>query len=273
MKRYLKIALLFFMWLPALSHAQNVPSPHVEWTHPGPLRADSSNFVTASLLVTSPGKACYSNLGHCTVRLECPMFNLDYCFSFETDVEPGDFLRFFAGQANGHIVAVPTAEYLKPAQREGRGVKQYVLNLTPHERQELWKILDQDMVNEKNRKFNFLQNNCSSISMLMIEDALLGEQIFYRWHPMVPESLPTGEAIRFTQRHSPWSKFISIALVGSEAEVVCDNLMRNTQLRDNLKFATLHFPSLGHPGGIRPPGGCGHEMTCPYGAWGEQLGN
>ncbi len=59
---------------------------------------------------------------------------------------------------------------------------------------------------------------------------------------------------------------------GSEADVVCDNLMRNTQLRDNLKFATLHFPSLGHPGGIRPPGGCGHDMTCPYGAWGEQLG-
>ena len=81
----------------------------------------------------------------------------------------------------------------------------------------------------------------------------------------------TGEVIRFTQRHSPWSKFISIALVGSEAEVVCDNLMRNTQLRDNLKFATLHFSSLGHPGGIRPPGGYGHDMTCPYGEWGEQL--
>ena len=74
-------------------------------------------------------------------------------------------------------------------------MKQYVLNLTPHERQELWKILDQDMVNEKNRKFNFLQNNSSSISMLMIVDALLGEQIFYRWHPMVPESLPQERSL------------------------------------------------------------------------------
>lgn len=226
MKRTWRIVLLLIMCLSVSAYAQNIQGHKPAWTHPGPLRPDSGNFVTASLLVTSPGNNFYSNLGHCTLRMECPSFNLDYCFSFETDVAPGDFVRFFAGQANGHIVAVPTAQYLKPYQSEGRSVRQYVLNLTPHEKQELWRLLDQDMVNVQNRKFNFLQNNCSSISLLMIEDAMLEEQIEYIWHPRVSPSMPTGKVIRHTMRHSPWMSFIAISLAGSEADAIWDNHLR-----------------------------------------------
>ena len=44
---------------------------------------DSSNFVTASLLVAEPLHALYSVFGHATLRMECPTHNLDYVFTFE----------------------------------------------------------------------------------------------------------------------------------------------------------------------------------------------
>lgn len=214
----------FFFHILLVLLAVALPARAVTWTHPKPLRPDSSNFVTASLLVASPGEAIYSRLGHCTLRMECPTQNLDYCFSFETDITGNDYFRFFAGQSLGHIVAVPTREYLAPFQQEGRSVTAYVLNLSHREKQELWRLLDNDVVDESQRKFNFLTNNCTSISFHMIEDCLIEEQIDYHWPD--PMNQINGDGIRYLTRTSPWLQFISLLLVGSEADTYWDNRNR-----------------------------------------------
>ena len=123
----------------------------VPWTHPGPLLPDSSNFVTASLLVASPGEALYSSYGHCALRMECPVHNLDYCFSFEMKFDDSlqDYLSFFAGNVQSHIIAVPTIKYVDDYKKEGRGIKQYELNFSTHEKQELWRALDNDYIDEQ----------------------------------------------------------------------------------------------------------------------------
>ncbi len=193
----------------------------VPWTDSSALKPDSSNFVTASFIVISPGEEIYSNLGHATLRMECPSYKLNYCFSFETDIKPEDFLRFFAGEANGHIVAVPTGEFLAPYKQEGRQVKQYVLNLTPHEKQELWRMLDNDMVSDERRKFNFLANNCVSISFGMVEDCLIEEHIDYVWPQCM--TLDNGDYVRYLMKKSPWMRFLSITLLGTESDVTWDN--------------------------------------------------
>ena len=110
----------------AAVHAQD----KVPWTHPGPLLPDSSNFVTASLLIASPGEAIYSQLGHVALRMECPVHNLDYCFSFEEEAGMGGIMKFFIGKTDAHMMAVPTAEFLKGFKLDGRQVMQYTLNLT-----------------------------------------------------------------------------------------------------------------------------------------------
>lgn len=194
------------------------------WTHPGPLKPDSSNFVTASLLVTSPGQPIYSSLGHCTLRMECPRFNLDYCFSFETDNGPAGVLAFFAGQADGHIVAVPTAEYLKPYAKEGRSTVQYVLNLTLHEQQELWRLLDNDMVADESRKFNLMSNNCACITLQMIDAALMSEHFNWNWLPIM--RLNNGDGICYLTRNSSWMQFFALTLLGTEADGYWDNTRR-----------------------------------------------
>lgn len=216
--------LLLVAAVPALAQRRDYKPIAVTWTHGLPVKPDSSNFVTASYVVASPGEKIYSRLGHATLRLECPSYKLDYCFTFETDVEPGDYLRFFAGQARGRIVAVPTGLFLAPYAREGRQVRQYELNLSLAEKRELWRMLDNDMVSDERRKFNFLANNCTSISFSMVEDCLQGEHIDYVWPRVMSQD--NGDCVRYLMRHSPWLSFISITLLGTESDKYRDNHSR-----------------------------------------------
>ena len=186
----------------AAVHAQD----KVPWTHPGPLLPDSSNFVTASLLVASPGEAMYSSYGHCAVRMECPVNNLDYCFSFEMDFDESfvDYVKFFAANVQSHIIAVPTSEYLGRYRKEGRGVRQYELNLTTHEKQELWRTLDNDYVDVQFRKYNLLENNCSSILFATLLNAPIDRTIEFSTFPEQFNN-KSGVRIRYFTQLSPWA--------------------------------------------------------------------
>ena len=197
----------------------------IPWTHGGPLLPDSSNFVTASLLMASPGEAIYSTYGHSAIRMECPVHNLDYCFSFEQEADMGGFIKFFVGKTDAHMMAVPTAKFLAEFKKEGREVKQYILNLTTHEEQELWRLLDNDYVDENFRHFNLLQNNCSSVSLMAIEDVMVDESIdFNGW----PEEfkMNNGKVFRLMTKSSPWLEFISITLGGTESDTYWEQEQR-----------------------------------------------
>ena len=211
----------FVLATSAAVHAQD----KIPWTNGGPLLPDSSNFVTASLLIASPGEAIYSTYGHSAIRMECPVHNLDYCFSFEQEADMGGFIKFFVGKTDAHMMAVPTAKFLAEFKKEGREVKQYILNLTTHEEQELWRLLDNDYVDENFRHFNLLQNNCSSVSLMAIEDVMVDESIdFNGW----PEEfkMNNGKVFRLMTISSPWLEFISITLGGTESDIYWEQEQR-----------------------------------------------
>ena len=205
----------------AAVHAQD----KIPWTHGGPLLPDSSNFVTASLLIASPGEAIYSTYGHSTIRMECPTHNLDYCFSFEEEADMGGFIKFFTGKTDAHMVAVPTAKFLTEFKKDGREVKQYILNLTTHEEQELWRLLDNDYVDEEVRHFNLLQNNCSSVSLMAIENVMVDETIDFNGWPD-EFKMNNGKVFRLMTKSSPWLEFISITLGGTESDAYWEQEQR-----------------------------------------------
>ena len=91
----------------------------------------TDGFVTVSILVTSPGQEGYSSLGHCALRMECPAYGLDYCFSFEVDMGSAvaDYLVFFSGDTPAGFLARETGAYLQRYKAEGRAIVQYTLNL------------------------------------------------------------------------------------------------------------------------------------------------
>lgn len=203
------------------AHAQD----KVPWTHPGPLLPDSSNFVTASLLIASPGEAIYSQFGHAAIRMECPVHNLDYCFSFGEEPGMGGVIKFFTGKTDAHMFAIPTSEFLSEYKEEGRQVMQYELNLTTHEKQELWRQLDNDFVDEEMRHFNFLQNNCSSVSLRAVESVMDEESIDFNGWPE-EYKLSNGAIMKFQERHSPWLIFLCITFLGSESDIYWTNEQR-----------------------------------------------
>ena len=185
------------------------------------LLPDSSNFVTASMIVASSGEAIYSQLGHVALRMECPRYRLDYCFSFEEEPGIGGIMKFFLGKTDAHMTAVPTARFLAGFKKEGRQVKQYILALSNHEKQELWRLLDNDYVDEEQRNFNFLENNCSSVSLMAVENVVVDETIDFRW----PETFKmiNGENLKCQTERWPWLYFWSLSFLGTEADVFWEN--------------------------------------------------
>lgn len=176
------------------------------------------DFVTVSLLLASPGNKVYSVFGHCGLRMQCPSQHLDYVYTFEMENGVAGYAKFFAGQAKAGFAAVPTSQYLSTYAHEGRGITAYTLNLKPHEEQELWRQLDNDMVQGPHRKYNLIKNQCLSMSLLVVEEIMEDEFVDFSRLPESMYRLDNGEGIRFLSRNSPWATFIFLTLMGSEAD-------------------------------------------------------
>ncbi len=227
----------------ATAHAQQP----VQWTHGGPLLPDSSNFVTASVLVIAPGPQAVSAMGHSAIRLECPVHHLDYCFTLENNPEYG-YLAFILGKAPTHDIAVPTNLFLQEFEKENRQVLQYELNLTLHEKKELWRAADIEFTNESNRLFNYSYDgtdNCTSICLELIEQSLIDEQLVVdEMPPILLENNATY--FRHMARRSPWVQFLLITLGGT----ACDETwnMRNRMAPEMIipVLSHAHFESQGN---------------------------
>lgn len=180
------------------------------------------DFVTVSLLLASPGDKVYSVFGHCGLRMQCPSQHLDYVYTFEMEDGLLGYVKFFAGQAKAGFAAVNTEEYLSQYRRDGRGVTSYTINLTPHEKQKLWRSLDEDMVQGPHRKYNLIKNQCLSMSLLMIESILESEYISFKGIPNHLVHRNNGYLVRYYSRMSPWGQFLYMTFMGSEADDTWD---------------------------------------------------
>ncbi len=178
------------------------------------ITADSEEFVTASLLISAPLKALYSVFGHATLRMECPTYHLDCIYTFESETNIGTFMTGVAGKAKAKYVAVPTETFLKDSREIGREVRQYRLNLTPKEKQELWRLLDGELMAGAYRNFNLLFTNCLTTSIIDVQRCLIGEH--FEWGPKrFPQTLKDGDLFRHAVRHSPWAEFLFVTFGGT----------------------------------------------------------
>ena len=94
------------------------------------------DFVTVSLVVCDPDEVLYSTLGHAALHLQCPVFNLDYIFSYESENVRDKIWTFLKGNLKMGMFGIPTDEFLSVYQMTGRGVREYTINLSPEQEQE-----------------------------------------------------------------------------------------------------------------------------------------
>ena len=99
------------------------------------------------------------------------------------------------------------------------------LSLTRHEKQNLWRILDEEYADVDNRKFNLLNTNCLSMSVLSLEKSLIGEYLdFCDGLPQLKKN--NGDLTRYFCRFSPWSEFLYMTIVGNSASGRYETEMR-----------------------------------------------
>ncbi|MBQ6339142.1 MAG: DUF4105 domain-containing protein [Kiritimatiellae bacterium] len=224
------------MFLIAVSLAAVAQSPNAAFND-GIDRTDP-NFVTASLLVMSPGDELYSCAGHSCIRLECPKFNLDYCFSYESESVKDKIFTFFMGKLKMGMFALPVAEYLKTAKEEVRGVMQYRLNLPPDVKQRLWKILDERAAQGANLPYDYVKRGCGRSVRVVLQEALHPLQMEM---PFMPDmySKTRRELWDAAVSHHPWNRFFLHSFCGTEHDWNVSDIEKVVVPNDLLQFLKL----------------------------------
>ena len=183
------------------------------------------NFVTASLLVMSPGDELYSCAGHSCIRLECPKFNLDYCFSYESEGVVDKIFTFFMGKLKMGMFAIPTADWLKMYKDIGRGITQYRLNLPPDAKQRLWKLLDGKVSEGANLSYDYLERGCAQSDLRILREALNPYSMAVSSWPEQYKQTRREFVDGFTASH-PWNRFFLHAICGAELDREVPNMQK-----------------------------------------------
>lgn len=184
------------------------------------------NFVTASLLIMSPGDELYSCAGHACIRLECPTFNLDYCFSYESESVKEKVLTFFMGKLKMGMFAIPTEDYLNVGRESGRGVMQYRLSLPPDAKQRLWKYLDDKVSEGSALAYDYMERGCAQAIMKVLREALPPyEMVVYPW-PKEYERWARSEFLAAATMAYPWQQFILYTICGATTDEGMSNFRK-----------------------------------------------
>lgn len=221
----------------------------------------TEDFVTASLLIAQPGGALYSTMGHAAIRMQCPVFDLDYVFSYESEDQTEKVLSFLMGRLHMGLFPIPLDEYLETYAVDNREVRSYKINLTPQMKQELWRVLDDHVSVGGNLPYDYVKRGCA-ISCLHLLNEVLGEgRIRYAEWPEKYYRLNRRELAAEIMCPYPWSKFVIVTLVGAEYDHDCsmqEKLIIPTDLADVWSRATLdgkpllEAPTILLPGAMKP---------------------
>lgn len=205
------------------------------------------DFVIASVIVADPGAVLYSRVGHVALHMQCPTHKLDYVFSYESEDVRGKVPAFLAGRLKMGMFAIPTDEYLAQYRLEGRGVREYRLNLPIHVKQELWRVLDNHMMEGANLPYDYITHGCAHSTLMMIKEALDTIAIDYgewpgRFHKLNRRELT---ALQLAD-NSPWTWFFLNLICNGAINDECpmeDKLIMPTDLIEMLQQAQVQ----GHP--------------------------
>lgn len=174
--------------------------------------AEDDGFIRASLLTMTEGKPFYSVCGHVALRLECPSKDLDYCFSFEVDMRVSSNVEVFTRKAKAGFFAEPTKKFLAKYSEEGRGVTVYELNLTPKQKQTLWRVLDTEAAKGSVWAFDCTTVNCTSMLFYALGEAVAPGRIDLGTLPAeTTGSLAHWED--YVMRQSPWVRVLLHAVL------------------------------------------------------------
>ena len=202
----------------------------------------AEDFVIASLLVADPGTVLYSVLGHACIRLQCPTFDMDYCFSYESEGVKNRVLDFLAGKLMMGLFAIPVEEYCALYKEDGRGVYEYKLNLPIQVKRELWRILDEKIAEGHRLPYDYYHRGCAITIVDFVKQAL-GETVIVYDRLLYAQNPTARELCIENSQLALWVQFVALFLVGNEADIPLvgeKQLIIPTDLVDAWQKATVN---------------------------------
>lgn len=176
---------LFFIFLCTLLSTAPVCAQDAQ--HEGATTADTINrmapdFVTASICTADPTDwrdDMLGVMGHAFIRLQCPTFDLDYCYSYEGQSANEDILGLLRGDLKMGLFAAPTEEYITPYKKWNRSVHEYTLNLPPEAELRLWEIMDRHLEDGIDLPLDLTEHGCTQTLVDYVTLALDTTEIVY----------------------------------------------------------------------------------------------
>ena len=178
----------------------------------------AEDFVTVSLMIADAGAKFYTVLGHACLRLQCPTFGLDYCYSYESEVATNNVLNFLMGKLRMGLFAIPTEEYCAYYAAEGRGVREYILNLPPEVETNLWCVMDEHLAEGTTLDFDYYKRGCAITCVKFLKEALGQTRIQY--DPSLYDYSPTARELgrKYTE-NARWVLFYWGFIAGEDVSV------------------------------------------------------
>lgn len=178
-----------------------------------------SDSAVISLITCSPGKEVYSKFGHTAIRVKDTSNNIDLVynygiFSFDTE---GFYYKFIKGETDYQLGVYDTNYFLPEYAARNSMVWEQVLNMTPLEKKNLVRIL-QENYKPENRiyRYNFIFDNCSTRPRDKIIEAMRGHIRFSG----IPELRTFRQWIAQYVGNETWLKFGIDIVFGIEADRV-----------------------------------------------------
>lgn len=207
---------------------------------------NADDFVTVSLLVAEPSEVLYSGFGHCALRMQCPTYNMDYIYSYEGENASDKFVRFFLGQLKMGMMRFPTDVFLDDYREIKRGVRAYVINLSPVAKQNLWRILDQKVAEGMDLPYDYIVRGCGISTSRFIREAIFPTCIEYGdWADSNYRTI--REAGSDNLKNMPWSCWILNTIIGSGVDDREANPEDLTVFPEDLLNVWLKAKVDGHP--------------------------
>jgi hypothetical protein len=178
------------------------------------------NFVLVSLCIADPTDwhdDVLGMAGHAFLRLQCPTFGLDYCFSYEGERVNDNIYQYLSGKTKMGMFAVPTNEYLEDFRHWNRSVHEYRLNMPPEAEQRLWEIMDNHITNKISLRHDLNKYGCAITIVKFVKQALGETPIVYASDPEMEHMTRREIGYRSLANH-PWFRLVHLIISDNKAD-------------------------------------------------------
>lgn len=194
-----------------------------------------ADSIRVSLLTCSPHDEIYSLYGHTAIRYEDKASKTDIVvnygmFSFK---KPFFVARFVLGLTDYEMGVQDFNDFCYEYQYFGSQVTQQEINLTPEEKGQLLKALQDNYANARVYRYNYFYNNCTTKARDIILKSINGK---IEYKNAIDKSVSFRDLIHGCNANYSWASFGNDLLLGFKADMqttreeqqfLPDNLMRD----------------------------------------------